>query len=122
MTEPELSLDTESRHSSPVRPRRQPGRAAAAVEQRIAALERELAQMRGREAGWREERRRLMAALEAAEREVADLPALRHEAQVTRDTAYWLAVVQGSWSWRVTRPLRAAGRLGGRLRGRRQRS
>jgi hypothetical protein len=131
MTDHELSLDAESRRSSPLRPPRQSARAAVeldepaptlALEQRIAALERELAQMRGREASWRAERGRLLAALETAEREVADLPALRHEAEVTRDTAYWLAVVQGSWSWRLTRPLRAVARLGGPLRRRRQRS
>src|SRR5215218_8718296 len=80
-TDRELALDAESRHSSPLRPRRSPAGVAAAVEldeparalaleQRIAELERELAQMRGREAGWRTERGRLVAALEAAEREV----------------------------------------------------
>ena len=90
-----------------------------ALEQRIAELQREVAQLQGRESGWRTERSRLLAALEAAEREVVDLPALRHEAEVTRDTAYWLAVVQGSWSWRLTAPLRAVSRLGGRLRRRR---
>jgi hypothetical protein len=131
MTDREPPLDAESRHSSPLRPRRSPAGVAAAVEldeparalaleQRIAELERELAQMRGREAGWRTERGRLVAALEAAEREVAELPSLRYEMEVTRDTAYWLAVVQSSWSWRLTRPLRAAGRLGGRLRRRRR--
>jgi hypothetical protein len=87
-----------------------------ALEQRVAELERELAQMRGRERSRHAERIRLLAALEAAEQEVADLPALQYEAEVTRDTAYWLAVVQSSWSWRLTRPLRAVSRLAGRVR------
>jgi hypothetical protein len=81
------------------------------LDQRVA----ELAQARGREAMWRAERSRLLAALAEAEGEVAELPALRYEAEVTRDTAYWLAVVQASWSWRLTRPVRAASRLAGRV-------
>jgi hypothetical protein len=85
------------------------------LDQRVAELERELAQARGREATWRAERSRLLAALAEAEGEVAELPALRYEAEVTRDTAYWLAVVQASWSWRLTRPVRAASRLAGRV-------
>jgi septal ring factor EnvC (AmiA/AmiB activator) len=87
-----------------------------APERRIAELERELAQLRGREAGWRAERRRLLAALEAAEREVAGLPALRHEAEANRDAAYWLTLVQSSWSWRLMAPLRVLSRLGRRTR------
>jgi hypothetical protein len=127
MTDHELDLGAESGPSSVLQRRRESDRATAtadpdghartiALEQRVAELERELAQMRGREAGWQAERSRLLAALEAAEREVADLPALEYEAEVTRDTAYWLAVVQSSWSWRLTRPLRAVSRLGGRVR------
>jgi hypothetical protein len=92
--------------------------AAVALEQRIAELERELARMRGREERWRTERSQLLEALEAAERELAELPALRRELQDTRDTWYWLTVVQSSLSWRLTRPLRALSRVGGRLRGR----
>jgi hypothetical protein len=81
-------------------------------------VERELARLRGREATWRQERRLLLAALNAAEREIADLPALRRELSETRDAGFWLAVTQSSLSWRVTRPLRAAGRLAARVRGR----
>ena len=127
MTDHELDLGAESGPSSMLQRRRESDRATApadpdgpartiALEQRVAELARELAQMRGREAGWQAERSRLLDALEAAEREVADLPALQYEAEVTRDTAYWLAVVQSSWSWRLTRPLRAVSRLGGRVR------
>jgi hypothetical protein len=90
------------------------------LERRVAELERELAQMRGREEIWRAERSRLLTALATAEGEVAELPALRQETQRARDAAYWLAVVQSSWSWRLTRPLRAATRLAGRVRGRRR--
>jgi DNA-binding IclR family transcriptional regulator len=89
----------------------QPGPEAPATTDRVAELERELARLRGREAGWRQERRRLLAALEAAERELVDLPALEHELRAARDTGYWLEVVQSSLSWRITRPLRAAARL-----------
>jgi hypothetical protein len=127
MTDHELHLSAESGLSSALHRRRESDRGTAtadpdehartiALEHRVAELERELAQMRGREASWQAERSRLLAALEAAEREVADLPALQYEAEVTRDTAYWLAVVQASWSWRLTRPLRAASRLAGRVR------
>lgn len=86
------------------------------LEQRVAGLERELAQLRGREAGWRQERRRLLAALEDAEREVAQLPALRRELETARDAAYWLAVMRESWTWRLGAPMRAAARLAGRRR------
>jgi hypothetical protein len=92
------------------------GSDTAALERRIAELERDVSQLRGREAAWRTERERLLAALEEAEREVVELPALRREAEMTRDTAYWLAVVQSSLSWRLTAPLRAVTRAGGRLR------
>jgi hypothetical protein len=128
MTDHELHLSAEPGAASALHRRRESNRATAiadpdeharriALEHRVAELERELAQMRGREATWQAERGRLLAALEAAEREVADLPALQYEAEVTRDTAYWLAVVQSSWSWRLTRPLRAVSRLAGRGRG-----
>jgi hypothetical protein len=127
MTDHELDLGAESGPPSVLQRRRESNRGTPsadpddharriALEHRVAELERELAQMRGREATWRSERSRLLAALEAAEREVADLPALQYEAEVTRDTAYWLAVVQSSWSWRLTRPLRAVSRLGRRVR------
>jgi hypothetical protein len=127
MTDHELHLSAEPGPASALHRRREANRATAtadpdeyarriALEHRVAELERELAQMRGREAGWQAERGRLVAALEEAEREVADLPALQYEAEVTRDTAYWLAVVQSSWSWRLTRPLRAVSRLAGRVR------
>jgi hypothetical protein len=127
MTDHELDLRAESGQSSVLHRGRESNRATAiadpdehalriALEHRVAELERELAQMRGREATWRAERSRLLGALEAAEREVADLPALQYEAEVTRDTAYWLAVVQSSWSWRLTRPLRAVSRVAGRVR------
>jgi hypothetical protein len=133
MTDHELHLGAEPGPSSALHRRRESNLATAtadpeerarriALERRVAELERELAQMRGRETNWRAERGRLLAALEAAEREVADLPALQYEAEVTRDTAYWLAVVQSSWSWRLTRPLRAVSRFAGRLRRRRLRS
>jgi hypothetical protein len=129
MTNREQPLGMESREPSRLRARGESSRAAVtaasprevaavALEQRIAELERELARMRGREESWRTERGQLLEALETAERELAELPALLRELQDTRDTGYWLAVVQSSLSWRVTRPLRALGRLGGRLRGR----
>lgn len=76
----------------------------------VAELERELAQLRGREAGWREERRALLEALETAERELAEVPALREELDVSRDAAYWLAVTRSSRWWRLGAPLRALAR------------
>jgi hypothetical protein len=129
MTDREQPLGMESRQPTPLRARGESPPAAVtaasprevaavALEQRIAELERELARMRGREESWRTERGQLLEALETAERELAELPALRRELQDTRDTGYWLAVVQSSLSWRLTRPLRAISRLGGRLRGR----
>jgi len=121
LTERELHAGIESRQPSELHARREERLRLSAQEQRVAELQREVAQLRGRETTWRAERARLLAALEEAEQEVAELPAIRHEADVTRDTAYWLAVVQASWSWRLTRPLRAVSRLGGRLR-RRSRS
>jgi hypothetical protein len=114
MTDHELDLRESERATATAEPN---GHARTiALEQRVADLERQLAQMRGREVGWQAERSRLLAALEAAEQEVADLPALQYEAEVTRDTAYWLTVVQSSWSWRLTRPLRAMSRFAGRVR------
>jgi hypothetical protein len=129
MTDHELHLSAESGPASALHRRRESNRATAtvdadeharriALEHRVGELERELAQMRGREATWQAERSRLLAALEAAEQEVADLPALQYEAEVTRDTAYWLSVVQSSWSWRLTRPLRAVSGMARRVRGR----
>jgi chromosome segregation ATPase len=85
-----------------------------ALERRVAELERDLAQLRGREAGWREERTRLLAALEAAEREVASLPDLRRELEAGRDAAYWLAVTHSSLWWRVGERLRRVARMGRR--------
>ena len=97
------------------------GEAQALLEARVAALERELAQLRGRESEWRTERARLLEALHSAERELADLPALRSELEATRDSAYWLSVTRSSLTWRLTAPLRAAGRSLRRL-GRRPRA
>jgi hypothetical protein len=129
MTDREQPLGMESPQPTPLRARGEspraavtaaspPEAAAVALEQRIAELERDLARMRGREERWRTERSQLLEALDAAEAELAELPALRRELQDTRDTGYWLTVVQSSLSWRLTRPLRALSRLGGRLRGR----
>lgn len=84
-------------------------------ELREALLARELARMRGREAAWEEERARLLHALEAAETELAELPALRREAEVNRDAAYWLAVTRASWGWKAGAPGRAVARLVRRL-------
>ena len=95
------------------------GADAGALQGRIAELEREVLGLRGREAAWRAERGRLLEALESAETEIAQLPALRHEVARSRDAAYWLAVIQSSFSWRITAPLRAVTRALGRLRGRR---
>jgi DNA repair exonuclease SbcCD ATPase subunit len=110
MPEPELHIAAGLREGT----KREP------LENRVATLERELAQLRGREAGWREERQRLLSALEAAERELADLPALRAELDASRDSAYWLAVTRSSWSYRLGAPARGAGHLLRRLRGRRR--
>jgi hypothetical protein len=114
MPEPELHIaeGTDSRD----------GTGREVLERRITELEREIAQLLGREGAWRTERTRLLAALAAAEAEVAELPALRQEAETARDTAYWLAVVQSSLSWRITRPLRAISCAGARLRGGRRAS
>src|SRR2546421_4345110 len=116
LTERELHAGIESRQPSGLHARREERLRLSAPEQRVAELQREVAQLRGRETTWRAERARLLAALEEAEREVAELPAIRHEADVTRDTAYWLAVVQASWSWRLTRPPRARSPPAGRPR------
>jgi chromosome segregation ATPase len=85
------------------------------LERRMADLQREVAQLRGREAGWREERARLLAALEAAEQEVAGLPELRRELEAGREAAYWLAITQSSLWWRLGERLRRVAR--GRRRG-----
>ncbi len=88
------------------------------AEVRIAALERELARLRGQEEGWREERARLLAALEEAERELSELPAIRAELKTSREAAYWLAAIQSSWTYRLANPLRRLRRrLGGRRGG-----
>jgi hypothetical protein len=62
----------------------------------------------------RHERRRLLAALDAAEGEVAELISLRQEVNETRDASYWLAVTQSSRLWRMAAPFRAARRALGR--------
>ncbi len=109
MPEPELHIAAELRETGE----------RESLETRVASLERELAQLHGREAGWREERHRLLSALEAAEREVTDLPALRAELEANRDAAYWLAVTRSSWSYRMGALARTAVRQLRRLRGRR---
>lgn len=86
----------------------------ARLRERVAELERELARLRANDATMRHERRRLLAALDAAEGEVAELVSLRHEVNETRDAAYWLAVTQSSRLWRMTAPFRAARRALGR--------
>lgn len=87
---------------------------AARLRERIAELERELARLRVNDATMRHERRRLLAALDAAEGEVAELISLRHEVNETRDASYWLAVTQSSRLWRMAAPFRAARRALGR--------
>jgi hypothetical protein len=87
---------------------------AAHLRDRIAELERELARLRVNDATMRHERRRLLAALDAAEGEVAELISLRHEVNETRDASYWLAVTQSSRLWRMAAPFRAARRALGR--------
>ena len=84
---------------------------AARLRERLEELERELARLRTRDANWRLERRRLLAALDAAESEVSELTSLRHEVKETRDAVYWLAVAQSSWAWRMAAPFRAARRV-----------
>jgi chromosome segregation ATPase len=86
----------------------------AGLRERVAELERELARLRANDATMRHERRRLLAALNAAEAEVAELISLRHEVNETRDAAYWLAVTQSSRLWRMAAPFRAARRALGR--------
>jgi chromosome segregation ATPase len=86
----------------------------ARLRERIAELERELARLRANDATMRHERRRLLAALDAAESEVAELISLRHEVKESRDAAYWLAVTQSSRLWRMAAPFRAARRALGR--------
>jgi hypothetical protein len=87
---------------------------AARLRERIAELERELARLRVNDATMRHERRRLLAALDAAEGEVAELISLRHEVNESRDASYWLAVTQSSRLWRMATPFRAARRALGR--------
>jgi chromosome segregation ATPase len=91
------------------------GAEAARLNARIAELERELARLRANDATMRIERRRLLAALEAAEGEVSELTSLRHEVRETRDAVYWLAVAQSSRAWRLAAPIRAARRTARRL-------
>jgi chromosome segregation ATPase len=91
------------------------GGAEAARLNRIAELERELARLRANDATMRIERRRLLAALEAAEGEVSELTSLRHEVKETRDAVYWLAVAQSSRAWRLAAPIRAARRTARRV-------
>jgi DNA repair exonuclease SbcCD ATPase subunit len=114
MPEPELHIAAELREAG-----ERESLERESLETRVATLERELAQLRGREAGWREERHRLLSALAEAEREVAGLPALRAELEANRDAAYWLAVTRSSWSYRMGALARTAGRLLRRLSGRR---
>jgi hypothetical protein len=78
------------------------------LRERVADLERELARLRANDAALRLERRRLLAALDAAEGEVGELTSLRHEVNETRDAVYWLAVAQSSRAWRMAAPFRAA--------------
>jgi hypothetical protein len=92
--------------------------AELALHKRLAALERELARLRANDATMRHERRRLLAALDAAEGEVAELISLRHEVNETRDASYWLAVAQSSRAWRMAAPFRAARRAVRRAAGR----
>jgi hypothetical protein len=94
------------------------GAAERALHKRLAALERELARLRANDATMRHERRRLLAALDAAEGEVAELISLRHEVNETRDASYWLAVTQSSRAWRMAAPFRAARRAVRRAAGR----
>ena len=89
-----------------------------ALHTRLAELERELARLRANDAAMRRERRRLLAALEAAEGEVAELISLRHEVAETRDAVYWLAVMQSSRIWRMAAPFHAARRALRRAAGR----
>jgi chromosome segregation ATPase len=83
---------------------------AARLRERIAELERELGRLRANDATMRHERRRLLATLDAAEAEVAELISLRHEVNETRDASYWLAIAQSSRAWRMAAPFRAARR------------
>jgi chromosome segregation ATPase len=83
---------------------------ATRLHARIAELERELARLRANDATMRLERRQLLAALDAAERDVSELTSLRHEVKETRDAVYWLAVAQSSRAWRVAAPFRIARR------------
>jgi hypothetical protein len=85
--------------------------ATARLHERVAELERELARLRASDATMRLERRRLLAALDGAEREVSELISLRHEVKETRDAVYWLAVAQSSRAWRMAAPFRAARRV-----------
>lgn len=110
MSESELQIATSSEA--------RPDGSAALAGARVAELEREVARLRAREAAWHEEREHLAGLLEAAEREIAELPALRQELEDGRDAAYWLAVTRASWSWKLGAPLRLAGRVLGRRRSR----
>ncbi len=76
----------------------------------LVALQRELELARAREARLQLDNHRLAKALEEAERELADLATLREDAELGRrahDAAIRLQMLEGSASWRLTRPLRS---------------
>ncbi|HEV7459400.1 MAG TPA: hypothetical protein VGN78_02595 [Solirubrobacteraceae bacterium] len=91
-------------------------------ERQVDALHRRLAQAHAREHRAREETARLGRALERAERDRLRVEALEAQLRDPHHAEYWLDVLQSSFSWRVTRPLRwiARRRLVARLRSRDQ--
>jgi hypothetical protein len=93
------------------------------LERQLDAMHRRLAQSHARERRAREETVRLGRALERAERDRLRVESLEAQLRGPQDAEYWLDVVQSSFSWRVTRPLRwiARWRLVARLRSRDQR-